>query len=102
MVLPSIILPDWSIRSISADVNQRDRKSTRLNSSHTVISYAVFCLTKQAEASEAQSFRPIAFRPLLEKRIPHDSSPTHNRSLQSSLYHDVFRGLYPQPSALAA
>src|SRR5260221_3870221 len=25
----------------------RDRKSTRLNSSHTVISYAVFCLTKQ-------------------------------------------------------
>src|SRR3954467_7035223 len=27
-----------------------DRKSTRLNSSHTIISYAVFCLTKQ-EAS---------------------------------------------------
>src|SRR5438034_8862961 len=25
-------------------VSQRDRKSTRLNSSHTVISYAVFCL----------------------------------------------------------
>src|SRR5260221_2444354 len=25
----------------------RDRKSTRLNSSHTVISYAVFCLTKK-------------------------------------------------------
>src|SRR5438034_2430008 len=25
-------------------VQQRDRKSTRLNSSHTVISYAVFCL----------------------------------------------------------
>src|SRR5438034_7019010 len=29
--------PDWS---------QIDRKSTRLNSSHTVISYAVFCLKK--------------------------------------------------------
>src|ERR671926_914845 len=26
----------------------RDRKSTRLNSSHTVISYAVFCLKKKA------------------------------------------------------
>src|SRR5438132_10118395 len=26
---------------------QRDRKSTRLNSSHTVISYAVFCLKKK-------------------------------------------------------
>src|SRR5947207_4805550 len=25
----------------------RDRKSTRLNSSHTVISYAVFCLQKK-------------------------------------------------------
>src|SRR5256885_11109340 len=27
----------------------RDRKSTRLNSSHLVISYAVFCLTKIAD-----------------------------------------------------
>src|SRR5260221_4731814 len=30
----------------------RDRKSTRLNSSHTVISYAVFCLKKKT-ASES-------------------------------------------------
>src|SRR5260221_7053651 len=28
-------------------VTDRDRKSTRLNSSHTVISYAVFCLKKK-------------------------------------------------------
>src|SRR5438034_3451651 len=27
--------------------NGQDRKSTRLNSSHTVISYAVFCLKKK-------------------------------------------------------
>src|SRR5215204_6898247 len=27
--------------------HRRDRKSTRLNSSHTVISYAVFCLKKK-------------------------------------------------------
>src|SRR5438034_3165337 len=27
--------------------NLQDRKSTRLNSSHTVISYAVFCLKKK-------------------------------------------------------
>src|SRR5438132_4349124 len=27
--------------------DQRDRKSTRLNSSHTVISYAVFCLKRK-------------------------------------------------------
>src|SRR5947207_10205029 len=30
---------------------QRDRKSTRLNSSHTVISYAVFCLKKKKTKS---------------------------------------------------
>src|SRR5260221_8865177 len=29
------------------DVRQGDRKSIRLNSSHTVISYAVFCLKKK-------------------------------------------------------
>src|SRR5260221_2876105 len=29
------------------EVNIQDRKSTRLNSSHTVISYAVFCLKKK-------------------------------------------------------
>src|SRR5438034_8171848 len=29
--------------------DQGDRKSTRLNSSHTVISYAVFCLKKKNE-----------------------------------------------------
>src|SRR5688572_32301047 len=28
-------------------VHQRDRKSTRLNSSHSQISYAVFCLKKK-------------------------------------------------------
>src|SRR5260221_2913782 len=30
----------------------RDRKSTRLNSSHTVISYAVFCLKKKKQADQ--------------------------------------------------
>src|SRR5260221_14167218 len=30
-----------------------DRKSTRLNSSHTVISYAVFCLKKKNKSSNS-------------------------------------------------
>src|SRR6202049_3883177 len=34
---------------------RRDRKSTRLNSSHTDISYAVFCLKKKKNTSELQS-----------------------------------------------
>src|SRR5436190_18423329 len=32
---------------MAMDANEEDRKSTRLNSSHTVISYAVFCLKKK-------------------------------------------------------
>src|SRR5256885_11760870 len=32
-----------------------DRKSTRLNSSHLVISYAVFCLKKKQDTSEHSS-----------------------------------------------
>src|SRR5256885_16299310 len=39
----SIISP----RMISTDEWAADRKSTRLNSSHLVISYAVFCLKKK-------------------------------------------------------
>src|SRR5260221_14624833 len=35
------------------DAEQQDRKSTRLNSSHTVISYAVFCLKKKNKNAEA-------------------------------------------------
>src|SRR5256885_3679229 len=41
----------------------RDRKSTRLNSSHLVISYAVFCLKKKNKQctllTPAQLHRPI-------------------------------------------
>src|ERR1022692_5281452 len=34
-------------RFLSSGLVRRDRKSTRLNSSHLVISYAVFCLKKK-------------------------------------------------------
>src|SRR5436305_4470357 len=44
----------------------RDRKSTRLNSSHVRISYAVFCLKKKNH-----DLIPTAHRGLLE-RDPHD------------------------------
>src|SRR5207248_11304283 len=35
---------------IALVVNRRDRKSTRLNSSHRTISYAVFCLKKKKQS----------------------------------------------------
>src|SRR5258707_2503309 len=45
-----------------------DRKSTRLNSSHANISYAVFCLKKKEHTSELQSRQYIVCRLLLEKK----------------------------------
>src|SRR5438445_7389190 len=51
----------------SSDIRQRqrrcakeDRKSTRLNSSHANISYAVFCLKKKKNARETRSARENA------------------------------------------
>src|SRR5260221_8747512 len=38
-----------ALQSNKYDFRTLDRKSTRLNSSHTVISYAVFCLKKKKE-----------------------------------------------------
>src|SRR5438552_8667998 len=37
----------YPTRPALADALHRDRKSTRLNSSHQIISYAVFCLKKK-------------------------------------------------------
>src|SRR5258708_31838887 len=46
-------------REVGASHRSRDRKSTRLNSSHQIISYAVFCLKKKtkAEASYNQTLK---------------------------------------------
>src|SRR5437773_9492400 len=38
--------------------NKADRKSTRLNSSHITISYAVFCLKKKKHRTHCTSCRP--------------------------------------------
>src|SRR5438132_5723381 len=40
-----------------------DRKSTRLNSSHTVISYAVFCLKKKKQRTRNAARRDARGRP---------------------------------------
>src|SRR2546426_8630739 len=56
--------PSFHLPFFSFAVLRSDRKSTRLNSSHLVISYAVFCLKKkktlhQLTGSRATSFHPI-------------------------------------------
>src|SRR5690349_22569252 len=57
----------------------RDRKSTRLNSSHVEISYAVFCLKKKKK-----------------HRMPHshkNSQPLHSNQLQLFLATDTYNPL---------
>src|SRR5690625_6043934 len=46
------MMPSWapiSTTAYGAKIMPRDRKSTRLNSSHVAISYAVFCLKKKTK-----------------------------------------------------
>src|SRR5437764_10174125 len=48
--------------SISANSRTADRKSTRLNSSHRCISYAVFCLKKKNKARAKKQGRAATTR----------------------------------------
>src|SRR2546421_3680097 len=80
-----LISPFWLLATT------RDRKSTRLNSSHDQISYAVFCLKKKntrhsqprergatsAACISAQQLRPKAGRSTLEGSSPATASQRH-------------------------
>src|SRR5688572_32302820 len=46
---------DKAIRSLIEAPGLADRKSTRLNSSHSQISYAVFCLKKKKKKKQTKS-----------------------------------------------
>src|SRR5438876_8651949 len=51
----------------------QDRKSTRLNSSHPSISYAVFCLKKKS-LPPAPSVVRHGYRRITSRDVPHSSS----------------------------
>src|SRR5260221_8586743 len=55
-----------------------DRKSTRLNSSHTVISYAVFCLKKKTHTTHQQTRLTRT-----HERCPHRISSMHRWNASS-------------------
>src|SRR2546421_8650914 len=61
---------DYSAGAVARQ-RTRDRKSTRLNSSHDQISYAVFCLKTEEHTSELQSRSDLVCRLLLEKKKEH-------------------------------
>src|SRR5215510_16016589 len=44
----------------------RDRKSTRLNSSHVAISYAVFCLKKKKKSLQHRSYQKKTYIPAIQ------------------------------------
>src|SRR5205807_6897885 len=52
-----------------------DRKSTRLNSSHLVISYAVFCLKKKKKKLQAQAQQK---KKLKRNQLNHNRKPYSN------------------------
>ena len=60
--------PEFDVGEVKASCFPLDRKSTRLNSSHALISYAVFCLRKKEHTSELQSRTNLVCRLLLEKK----------------------------------
>src|SRR5688572_31839288 len=54
-LVPKEKLPTYNVfyeGSFSFGTSPRDRKSTRLNSSHSQISYAVFCLKKKKKKND--------------------------------------------------
>src|SRR3712207_8199212 len=55
------VLPHGEAAEESALLGRVDRKSTRLNSSHANISYAVFCLKKKNHDPQRHLIRPRLF-----------------------------------------
>src|SRR5476651_2744322 len=63
-----------------------DRKSTRLNSSHANISYAVFCLKKKKPGAAAI--------PLPKQKRPCVATPSRSRLQRSVAFHSQFPALF--------
>src|SRR2546430_10467241 len=60
-------------QAVSDAIKVRDRKSTRLNSSHSQISYAVFCLKNKNTHGPARVFEPMVQhdrRPVIRCTVP--------------------------------
>src|SRR2546426_9287722 len=59
----------------SCDGDRLDRKSTRLNSSHLVISYAVFCLKKKKLIMGASANFPLVCGVMQNSSLVNDTRP---------------------------
>src|SRR5258708_9239639 len=68
---------EMSLSHRTSDSSALDRKSTRLNSSHQIISYAVFCLKKKKERTD----QPTHACPFRRDVLPHQHITTSTRTL---------------------
>src|SRR5258708_12486110 len=59
---------DETRSTLTVKQSLRDRKSTRLNSSHQIISYAVFCLKKKKQSTHSEHDHKSS-----TMRLPHTS-----------------------------
>src|SRR5256885_8211993 len=75
----------------------RDRKSTRLNSSHLVISYAVFCLKKKNKSNHPYSHRRTAHPSPLSPRPPPTFVPRPTLPYDGSAAADTSGTQIPAP-----
>src|SRR5207245_7429821 len=66
-----LFCPPESLRHLVLLVVLRDRKSTRLNSSHGSISYAVFCLKKKKDSHSNQGLNPEDQEGTSQPVMPH-------------------------------
>src|SRR5436190_7652675 len=66
----------------ASSASASDRKSTRLNSSHTVISYAVFCLKKKKKVNHVRIFSSERYF-----RYPVIENSGGTRIVDYSIYH---------------
>src|SRR2546429_2095169 len=69
----SVETPSWP------EPQRRDRKSTRLNSSHGYISYAVFCLKKKTRSIESDVATGEIPAPRFEQAQRRSAEPTPSR-----------------------
>src|SRR5262245_64489877 len=66
-------------RDPSARADGSDRKSTRLNSSHLGISYAVFCLKKKKKRKEEKNMKSIQEYTQMNKCTTRSEASTDRR-----------------------
>src|SRR2546427_4254092 len=67
-----VVADDQVVGLVAAHRLQQDRKSTRLNSSHSQISYAVFCLKKKKDTRPAKK----RYRPSTPEHVEHETHTT--------------------------